>query len=253
MHAEQSTSAQPPAAPAQIVDDWNTETLAALSGKNARLDDLLPVIHSLSDRLMGSTIDAVEKRGESVSCGFGCAACCRHMVPLSEAEARRIRDLVHALPEPRRAEILGRFAEARRWLEASGLLPVLQNTDDWNEQARPPHGWIYRAQEIACPFLENETCSIYAERPLACREHLVTSPAANCTNPSVENIRCVEVPVPLWRALARFDETAADARNLRWVPLVLAPEWADAHPEPPPVRLATELVHELVDKIAGAT
>ena len=40
-------------------------------------------------------------RGVRVSCRAGCGACCRQLVPIAEAEARRIRDLVEAMPEPR--------------------------------------------------------------------------------------------------------------------------------------------------------
>ncbi len=36
---------------------------------------------------------------------------------------------------------------------------------------------------IACPFLEDESCSIHADRPISCREYLVTSPAVNCADP----------------------------------------------------------------------
>ena len=31
---------------------------------------------------------------------------------------------------------------------------------------------------IPCPFLEEESCSIYHDRPITCREYLVTSPPA---------------------------------------------------------------------------
>jgi Fe-S-cluster containining protein len=36
---------------------------------------------------------------------------------------------------------------------------------------------------MPCPFLEDESCSIHPDRPLVCREYLVTSPAELCAGP----------------------------------------------------------------------
>ena len=47
---------------------------------------------------------------------------------------------------------------------------------------------------VPCPFLEDESCSIHPERPLVCREYLVTSPAALCAGPTQEGVTPVAVP-----------------------------------------------------------
>jgi len=54
-------------------------------------------------------------------------------------------------------------------------------------------GVEYFAQHVACPFLEDESCSIHSDRPLACREYLVTSPALNCERPSESTIEKVNL------------------------------------------------------------
>src|SRR5262249_50959750 len=148
--------------------------------------------------------------------------------------ARDIRRIVAELPEPRRSEVTARFAAARQRLAESGMLERLERRDEWAEGASREVGLEYFRLGIACPFLEEESCSIHPERPVACREYLVTSPAEECARPSPEGVRMVKMPMKVWTALARFDPVPAGARMIRWVPLILALDWADAHPDEPP-------------------
>src|SRR4051794_23939665 len=90
-----------------------------------RLVELLPVFQSLADCVVSTVVGAAEASGLAISCKAGCGACCRQLVPISEVEARGIRDLVEGLPEPRRSRIRDRFAEARRRLEEAGMLEPL--------------------------------------------------------------------------------------------------------------------------------
>jgi Fe-S-cluster containining protein len=225
--------------------DWQLEARMTVPTGPTRLRYLLPMVQSLTDAMVDSTVGAVEERGERVSCTKGCGACCRQLVPIAEVEARHIRDLVEALPEPRRSQVRARFAEARRRLEEAGMLDVLLRRAEWPVGAGQEIGVAYFRQGIPCPFLEDESCSLYADRPVACREYLVTSPAENCARPTAETVHCVPMPLPVWTSLARFDEVPPGARYLRWVPLILAPEWADAHPEEAPPRPGPELLRDL--------
>jgi hypothetical protein len=63
----------------------------------------------------------------------------------------------------------------------------------------------YLALGIACPFLEDESCSIHAERPLACRQHLVTSPARNYQKPTRESISRVALAANVHDAVKRLE------------------------------------------------
>jgi Fe-S-cluster containining protein len=171
------------------------------------------------------------------------------MVPIAEAEARRIADLVNDLPEPRRSVIRKRFEEARRRFEASGLWQKMRERDRWAEGASRSIGLDYFAQGVPCPFLEDESCSIHPDRPIGCREYLVTSPAENCSRPTAETIEMVPLPGKVWTALARLDPVPAGAKFLRWVPLIQAVEWAEAHPEEPPDRPGPEWLRELLEHL----
>src|SRR5262249_14826542 len=108
----------------------------------------------------------------------------------------------------------------------------------------------YFDQDIPCPFLEEESCSIYRERPLICREFLVTSPAANCSRLAEDKtVRGVRPPFRLSVALKRLEDGPQAERSIRWVPLILAPEWAEAHPEEPAARPGPLWVNALVENI----
>ncbi|MBW3622747.1 MAG: YkgJ family cysteine cluster protein, partial [Armatimonadetes bacterium] len=156
--------------------------------------ELLPLFRSLADLVVNAGEEAANAGGERTSCRKGCGACCRQLVPISETEARRIRDLVEELPEPRRSRIRERFAQARRRLEESGFLDQLLAPQSFAPEDVNPFGMEYFRLGIPCPFLEEESCSIHPERPLACREYLVTSPAEHCADPTAEKIRRIPIP-----------------------------------------------------------
>jgi Fe-S-cluster containining protein len=212
---------------------------------------MLPVIQGFADALVDVAVKTVEGKGKTVSCKAGCGACCRQLVPISETEARRIDDLVEEMPEPRRSVIRERFADARRRLDEAGMLDKLGRHDDWTDDEFRAIGIGYFHLGIPCPFLEEESCSIHPDRPITCREYLVTSPAENCARPRADNIDWVPLAGKVWTALARLDEAAPGSRYIRWVPLVLAPEWARDHPEEKPPRPGPEWLNDLFTKLTG--
>jgi Fe-S-cluster containining protein len=211
---------------------------------------ILPVLQILSDAIGTEAVASVERAGKRVSCCAGCGACCRQLVPVSEIEARQIADLVAQLPEPRRALVRARFAEAANRLEQAGLLEILRHQERVPSGEKLALGLAYFRLGVPCPFLDDESCSIYQERPLMCREYMVTSPALNCANPTGETIEMVPLPARLSGTLARFPDPKGDSRG-SWVPLVLALEWAAAHPDESPRRPGPEWVALLFEKLSG--
>jgi Fe-S-cluster containining protein len=166
-------------------------------------------------------------------------------VPISEPEAIWLARVVASMPPERRAEIERRFAAALETFERVGLLERLDTADQIpDEPTRGEFGLAYFRVGVACPFLENESCSIYADRPLACREFLVTSPAEECRNPGPDNIEPVPLPAQLSEKLYRF--TADGNRQpARWFPLVLALRYAASHADS---ALPKQPGHELFGK-----
>src|SRR4029079_16779549 len=142
-----------------------------------QLDELLPLLQVLSDNVVSSAEQEAQQRGTCISCRKGCGACCRQLVPISPVEARHIARLVAQMPEPRRQEMLRRFAAAKERLQEAGLWESLSR----RQGVTPlPIGMQYFRLGIPCPFLEDESCSIHKERPLTCRAFLVVTPAENC-------------------------------------------------------------------------
>ena len=231
--------------------DWQLQTTMSVPTEPIRLKEMLPLFFSFADAVMSAAANGVEQSGEKISCKKGCGACCRQLVPISEPEAHWIAELVDRLPIQKQDEIRDRFAESRRRLAESGLLDKLLHTKSWAEGEGWSIAMSYFRLGIPCPFLENEACSIHRDRPIKCREYLVTSPAANCRQPSANNIRMVDLPFQMWTALARLENTSATEEKVPWVPLILALEWADADAQEPEPRAGHEVLREFFDRLTG--
>ncbi|MGZ5428504.1 MAG: YkgJ family cysteine cluster protein [Thermoanaerobaculia bacterium] len=217
----------------------------------ARLESLLPVFQKVADGLVSLAVERAGAEGRVVSCRNGCGACCRQIVPIGEVEARRIGRLVEELPEPRRSEVRARFARARERLAEAGLLSRLENRESFVEREIASFGLAYFHVGIPCPFLEQESCSIHADRPISCRDYLVTSPAANCADPKPGTIDQVELPGKIWTALARAGTAGPPARFIPWVPLVLAPDWVSSHPDASEPRPVEDVFRDVFGELAG--
>jgi Fe-S-cluster containining protein len=213
------------------------------------LSELLPIVRRVSDAIVDAELAATAAEGRQVSCQMGCAACCRQLVPITEVEARAIGRLVADSSEPRRGTIQARFAAVRARLDAAGLTKRLDERYDWTTAEFKEMVQHYFRQAIPCPFLEDECCSIYSDRPLRCREYLVTSPAELCAQEDHSEIENVDMPVRVSQALAHLDRPQAGSQYVRWVPLSMALEWADEHPDEPPPRAGAELVAELFNQL----
>jgi Fe-S-cluster containining protein len=197
---------------------------------------MLPVFQSLAHQVIDVAVAEAKKRGESVSCKAGCGACCRQLVPISLTEARALAALVASMPEPQRSKVRARFAKATARLEAAGLLDELRRFDQM-----PPawHRTIharYFPLGIPCPFLEDESCSIHPQRPVVCREYLVTSPPDHCASATSEGVRRLPLHGEVSTDIVRLEYLGPTKSR---VALVLATEWAEEHrrdepgPRPP--------------------
>jgi Fe-S-cluster containining protein len=210
--------------------------------------DLLPVFRGLTDAVVDVGVRQVERTGARISCRAGCGACCRQPVPVSLSEARAIQRLVDGMPEPRRGQVRVRFADAARRLAEAGLLDRLRENSPGSDVRAI--GLDYFRLSLPCPFLENESCSIHADRPIACREYLVTSPPEECGRLSEGRISGVPLPAEVGRAVRAVDGEVSGS-NSGWVPLVLALEWAEAHAERPPSMTGPDILWAVLSRLTG--
>jgi Fe-S-cluster containining protein len=211
---------------------------------------LLPILHILSETVQNGVAEALESEGKRISCRAGCGACCRQLVPVTKVEAQLLTELVESLPEPRRTEIRARFDAAVRRLDESGLLGRLRQSELIPRAERESLGLAYFALGIPCPFLEDESCSIHADRPLVCREFLVTSPPELCANPAGRRVEGVKLPVRLSNVLARLADPATQG-PMPHVLLPLLMERAEARPGDGTMRPGPEWVSRLFALLSG--
>jgi len=211
------------------VGDREIEASARVPAGPVRVVDILPVLHSLASAVVAVGAEQARDEGKLISCRAGCwAACCRHIVPISEMDARYLAALVEAMPEARRAQVAGRFRATVARLEELGLIAKLREISRYTPAERLEIAVDYFYAGIACPFLEDESCSVYPARPMVCREYLVTNPPENCASPTATNIEMVPLPAKPSLALYRFTNGIGEDK-WRYLPLVLALEWAAEH------------------------
>ena len=210
---------------------------------------MLPLFQAIAEVIVDRVVRSAQLAGLSVSCKAGCGACCRQLVPISSTEAHHLREVVGALDEPRRAAIEHRFAQARRQLADAGMLARLDSGAQRSEADLGPLAAAYFQLGIACPFLEHESCSIHPERPLSCREYLVTSPAERCASPATEHIDVLPLPGRVSAAVAALDESSGTRGD--WIPLSLALAHADAHSEAIAARSGPQLLGSMLGLLSG--
>lgn len=189
-----------------------------------RPTELLPVFQGLADAITTIAVEKAEKEGQTLSCKKGCGACCRQLVPVSEVEKFRLRDIVAAMPEPRRTEIRRRFANAEQTLATAGVMEKLEHVSTITVAERHQLGREYFGLGIACPFLEDESCSIHSVRPVACREYLVSSPAENCASPAADTVVNIPMPHFVSHAVARIGLGAGERPKITALSLALRRE-----------------------------
>ncbi len=233
-----------------VISSSEIEMEVTVPAEPVRPRRMLPILQQLTNTIVSAAVSEVEAKGRTISCRAGCGACCRQLVPIAEMETFHLRDLVNAMPQARQAEIRQRFADAREQLEKAGLLEELAKPVGMPLDDRRRLGIEYFKQRISCPFLEEESCSIHPDRPLSCREYLVTSPAEYCAFPQ-NNIEGVYVAEKVSTVVYSLDSDRS-AITYKWVPMILALDWAATHEEDSPPRVGTEMFSEVIRRLTGS-
>lgn len=193
------------------------------------LSELVPTAYELTGIVAARANRKQEAVGKTISCRAGCAACCRQMVPLSAPESFYLMDRIEEMDPIQRAWLMGRFESIVEELEAEDMIGAMLDIMVGADESRSLNK-KYFAMQLPCPFLVDEACSIYAHRPVACREYNVTSPAAWCRDPFGFGVEKVPMPLPLSAPLAWLTaELTGEPPAL--IPLTLVPGWVAEHPE----------------------
>jgi Fe-S-cluster containining protein len=171
--------------------DGSTHTLTtSLPTGRITLDGVISLLHLICDTITSIQLSKIE-----VSCRKGCANCCYQLIPVSAAEGLFLNKLLQTMPRSRRRKIERGFHAAQK-----RLLPFMSvangTVSDFDRR--------YFQMGIPCPFLDDNRCSIYQERPLACREYHVNTPKDFCSNPYKTNPNRVAKGLNLGALLSAF-------------------------------------------------
>jgi len=177
--------------------------------------DLLPIFQGFSS----AVVDAASE-GLPVTCRRGCSACCRQIVPVSVTEAINLINVIDEMPPERKAIIMERFRDAKAKIEAAGLLTPFKPGKLTNMDVQRDVALRYFYLGLPCPFLENDACSIYEDRPLSCREYLAVSPPPNCSDPANVQVETLIMPKKLSFILYNFGDGVGND-GAKVIPLTL--------------------------------
>ncbi len=217
------------------------------------VSSIVPALRDVGERAVALEQAQVEAGGQTISCRMGCAACCRMLVPVSPPEAFALHDAVQRLPDSQRQHLHEKIEASRARLEEAGLwgrLSEVAETDrQLSDEDMEQTNRDYYALRLPCPFLEDEVCSIYMDRPAACRELLVTSPAELCQDIVRNPVRPIPVPVRIGTVLGMLWAELVGG-PVKLIPLPLAFSWAERHGEQRQRQWkGTELLEKGMDKV----
>lgn len=167
--------------------------------------------HDYYDALDRAIAEARE--AHDIKCKAGCSACCKQAVTLSVPEALAI--LEPLLYEPVRRMWYLRSTYQRITRQAKMCLDDQVNVQTWFEK------------EIPCVFLKEDRCSIYEDRPAACRVHMVVSDPAQCQPPRLQPI--VKVDIHNWFEAAEYEAYQTERETgltAQIAPMPVALAWA---------------------------
>jgi Fe-S-cluster containining protein len=186
------------------IADSSLDVTLSCTDKPVSLSELVPICRKLADMIIEKVIQHRQKTAPPTACKKGCSPCCHYMIPLSPAESFRLHEEIQQMPRDRkRKAIRSMLLAARRVLEYR--VPRLAAEGQHSEELQTPNlemisDW-YDSFHLPCPFLTDNACSIYANRPIACREYMVTGNPLGCKTTSNKTVSIIEMPVSIAEVL----------------------------------------------------
>ena len=201
----------------------------AVADCRAGLGDLVTLACAIADELVEGVRLRAQAAGRGPSCRKGCSACCGYLVPVSIPEALHLAGEIDRLPEPRRSRTVRKMQAAAEKIIAAGP-PAMPEPSPARPDVRAAEGAMaagdwYSTIDLLCPLLEDDLCTMYPARPIACREYMVASPARFCRGKKPDFVEAIPVPVSLTEALGQL-AAELECTEVQALPLPLAPAFA---------------------------
>ncbi len=216
----------------------------------ARLSEMAPLARAISTKLALATLERLRENGKSVPCCKGCSACCSYLIPLSVPEAFCMAEELFALPPEKGKTLLQSSLDTAKTI-------LEQMPEDFNTGESPTDSGIrssqlgtwYAGLRLHCPFLSDDLCVMYDQRPIACREHVVTGSATSCNVEGTDEPDVAKMPVSVLECLGRL-AAELEQSEVEAIMLPLALPWAQENTERsnrtwPAVTMVEQFIHIL--------
>lgn len=189
--------------------------------------DIVPIANTISDRITEVVIDKLRDDGVQLSCQRGCSACCSYLVPLSVPEVFHLEKMILARGKFKSRKLMRScLLAARSILKQKPPNMFTGETKNCSVQSNIDISAVanwYSNLKVKCPFLLNNICNAYDQRPLVCREHLVTVLPRLCKEEN--GIACaLDMPVRVSTALSKLTGEL-EGKESEAVLLPLIPVW----------------------------
>lgn len=187
-----------------------------VAAEKATLADIVQPARKLSSKLAIAVREGVKEKGQPIPCSKGCSACCNSLIPLSVPEVFRMREELLVMPTEKSNQILKSCIHtAEKILEKTGRTDCLK---DFSRNGKPRISQInkwYGELKLTCPFLSEDLCMLYEQRPLVCREHIVTGSSGPCQKDHKCRPNVLQMPVSVLETLGQLagelEQTAVEA------------------------------------------
>jgi len=227
--------------------------IAALG--DARLADIVPAARVICDKITGTATEQIRVQGASIPCHKACPACCSYLVSLSVPEVLCFgQEIFHK--QKYQLNTLRTYLHAARRIirhRPPNHVPESSSGSSNNPSELNALANWYAGLNLTCPFLHNNQCTIYEQRPFVCREHFVTGSADGCRRNSGE-AQVIEMPVQMGNVLCRLSEKLCDTSDAVMMPLALA--WCDVNKQlcerTWPAEVMTKLFVEIIKETVSA-
>jgi Fe-S-cluster containining protein len=160
----------------------------SLARANGRIRQLVMFMHQQVDREHDKPQKQISPGGMTVQCTDGCAhaptGCCSLLTLVEQSEA----DYIASRNPEALARAAPRLVANEKAAVAAGISgPMLGKMFETVALERKMAA-VYHQLALPCAFLDLETrrCTVYQDRPLACRTHFVLSDPALCSSIGVE-------------------------------------------------------------------
>jgi Fe-S-cluster containining protein len=223
---------------------------------NAGLADIVPAARIICDKITEITTEQIRIQGGNIPCHQKCPACCNYLVSLSVPEVACFGQEIFYKGKYRPSPTLRTYLHAARRIirhrPPNHLFESSSNSSNNLSEIKALADW-YAGLNLTCPFLRNNQCSIYEQRPFVCREHFVTGSAEGCRRNSGE-AQVIEMPVQMGNALCRLTKELCDVGDAVMMPLALA--WCDINKQlcerAWPAEMMTKLFVEIIKETVSA-